>query len=95
MSAADRKIATTPVVQLAPHFIKRGVQHSYLTHATNSVDYMIVLKGELTYICDEGETVLKPFDTIIQRGTARTCVNRGTEPCLVAVAINSAQPLDL
>jgi len=94
MSEEDRKVATTPVIQMAPHFIQRGVQHSYLTHATNTVDYMIVLTGELTYITDEHETVLRPFDTIIQRGTSRTCVNRGTENCLVAVAINSADPLD-
>ena len=95
MSEADRKIATTPVTQMAAHFVKRGTPKHYGMHATNSVDYIIVLKGEVTYVCDEGETVLRPFDTVIQRGTNRTWINKGTEPCLVAVSINSADPLDL
>lgn len=93
MTEENRKIATTPVTQLAPHFLKRGSQRFYGMHATNSVDYIVVLKGEVTYLYDEGETVLRPFDTVIQRGTNRGWINRGTEPALVAVAINSADPL--
>ena len=53
-------------------------------HRTDSVDYAIVLSGELWMELDEKEVHLKAGDVVIQRGTIHNWVNRGTEPCLVA-----------
>jgi len=53
-------------------------------HRTDSLDYGIVLSGELDMQLDEGEVHLKTGDIIIQRGTIHNWVNRGTEPCVVA-----------
>ena len=53
-------------------------------HKTKSVDYGILLSGEVTLLLDVGERKLKPFDAVIQRGTNHGWVNHGTEPALIA-----------
>ena len=59
-------------------------------HKTETVDYIILLKGDVTLILDEEEVCLKPFDVVVQRGTNHAWVNNGTEPALlVAVLIDS------
>jgi quercetin dioxygenase-like cupin family protein len=62
-------------------------------HATKTTDYAVVLAGEVTLILDEEEVTLKPFDTVVQRGTSHTWENRGTEPALIAFVLLDAQPL--
>jgi mannose-6-phosphate isomerase-like protein (cupin superfamily) len=53
-------------------------------HRTQTIDYGIVLDGEITLLMDEGETTLYPGDICIQRGTNHGWVNRGTKPCRIA-----------
>jgi quercetin dioxygenase-like cupin family protein len=53
-------------------------------HRTDTIDYGIVLAGELWMQLDEEEVHLKAGDVVIQRGTIHNWENRGTEPCLVA-----------
>ena len=45
-------------------------------HRTETVDYGIVLEGEFTLIMDEGETVIRAGDIVIQRGTNHGWANR-------------------
>ena len=47
-----------------------------LMHRTESVDYGIVLEGELTLVLDGGETMLRAGDIVIQRGTSHAWANR-------------------
>ena len=59
-------------------------------HKTDTVDYIILLKGDVTLILDEEEVDLKPFDVVVQRGTNHAWVNNWTEPALlIAVLIDS------
>ena len=59
-------------------------------HKTETVDYIILLKGDVTLILDEEEVDLKPFDVVVQRGTNHAWANNGTEPALlIAVLIDS------
>ena len=59
-------------------------------HKTETVDYIILLKGNVTLILDEEEVDIKPFDVVVQRGTNHAWVNNGTEPALlIAVLIDS------
>ena len=51
-------------------------------HRTKTVDYIILLKGEVSMLLDEGEVEMKPFDVLIQRGTNHGWVNRGKEIAL-------------
>ena len=59
-------------------------------HKTDTIDYIILLKGDVTLILDEEEVSLEPFDVVVQRGTNHAWVNNGTEPALlIAVLIDS------
>lgn len=53
-------------------------------HRTDTIDYGIVLAGELWMQLDEGEVHLKTGDVVIQRRTIHNWENRGTAPCLMA-----------
>ena len=53
-------------------------------HRTDSLDYGIVLAGDLWMQLDTGDVHLKPGDVVIQRGTIHNWENRGTEPCVMA-----------
>jgi mannose-6-phosphate isomerase-like protein (cupin superfamily) len=52
-----------------------------LMHRTESVDYGVVISGEMTLVLDAGETLLKPGDVVIQRGTNHAWANRSGQPC--------------
>ena len=59
-------------------------------HKTETIDYIILLKGDVTLILDEEDVDLKPFDVVVQRGKNHAWVNNGTEPALlIAVLIDS------
>ena len=59
-------------------------------HKTNTIDYIILLKGNVTLILDEEEVRLEPHDVVVQRGTNHAWVNNGVEPALlIAVLIDS------
>jgi quercetin dioxygenase-like cupin family protein len=56
-------------------------------HRTDSLDYGIVLSGEIVMQMDEGEVLLRAGDMIIQRGTMHNWVNRGSEPYFIAFVL--------
>jgi uncharacterized cupin superfamily protein len=53
-------------------------------HRTETIDYGIVLEGELTLILDVGETVVRAGDIVIQRGTTHGWANRSKRHCRIA-----------
>lgn len=53
-------------------------------HRTETIDYGIVLEGEIVLILDEGETPLRAGDVVIQRGTNHAWSNRSDRPCRMA-----------
>jgi mannose-6-phosphate isomerase-like protein (cupin superfamily) len=59
-------------------------------HKTKTIDYIILLNGDVTLILDEDEVTLQPHDVVVQRGTNHAWVNNGTDPALlIAVLIDS------
>jgi len=62
-------------------------------HATDTVDYAIVLTGEIWALLDDDETLLRAGDTLVQRGTNHAWSNRSDRACLVAFILVSASPL--
>ena len=62
-------------------------------HRTDSIDYAVVLLGEIAMQLDESEVVLKAGDVLVQRGTLHNWVNRGTEPCVIAFVLVGARPV--
>jgi mannose-6-phosphate isomerase-like protein (cupin superfamily) len=94
MTPELRAKLTVPVARSFPEAMEIDTSKSYQMHATDTVDYLIVLSGEVTMMTDEGEVTLKPFDTLIQRGVNHGWINRGTEPALIASAVLDALPLE-
>jgi quercetin dioxygenase-like cupin family protein len=64
-----------------------------MRHKTSTIDYIIVLKGEIHALMDEGETLLKAGDILVQRGTNHSWSVRGNQPCIVAAVLVSADPV--
>lgn len=63
-----------------------------MRHKTNTIDYIIVLKGEIFAILDTGEKLLKAGDILVQRGTMHSWSVRGNDPCIVAAILIGATP---
>ena len=64
-----------------------------MMHRTSTVDYAIVLKGEIHAVMEKGETLLRAGDILVQRGTNHSWSVRGNEPCMVAFVLVNAKPL--
>jgi mannose-6-phosphate isomerase-like protein (cupin superfamily) len=60
-------------------------------HKTRTIDYVVLLSGEVTMLLDKGEVDLKPFDVVVQRGTSHAWVNKGKEPALIAAVLIDAK----
>jgi quercetin dioxygenase-like cupin family protein len=56
-----------------------GGRHPFM-HRTESLDYAVVLEGEITMLLDEQDIVLKAGDIVIQRGTNHAWSNRSGKP---------------
>jgi uncharacterized cupin superfamily protein len=70
--------------------------HSRFTHRTETVDYAILLSGEIDLELENNEVVhLKPGDVVIQRGTTHTWVNRGSVPAVTAFILIDAKPAEV
>jgi mannose-6-phosphate isomerase-like protein (cupin superfamily) len=55
-----------------------------MMHKTPTVDYIVLLSGEISLVLDEGEPIkLKPFDAVVQRGVGHSWLNTGREPALL------------
>ena len=91
---AAREVATTDpngtvfrIVEYQPGVAPRN-------HRTESIDYAVVLAGEIDMELD-GETVgLRAGDVLVQRGTVHNWVNRGAEPCVIAFVLVAARPVE-
>jgi mannose-6-phosphate isomerase-like protein (cupin superfamily) len=63
-------------------------------HRTESIDYAVVLSGEIDMELDDGITVhLRQGDALVQRGTIHNWINRGTRPCVIAFVLVAAKPV--
>jgi mannose-6-phosphate isomerase-like protein (cupin superfamily) len=62
-------------------------------HKTSSVDYAIVLSGEIYALMDEGEVLLKAGDVLVQRGTNHAWSNRTDAPAYLAFVLVDAEPV--
>jgi quercetin dioxygenase-like cupin family protein len=66
-----------------------------LMHRTETLDYAIVLAGEVDMEMDDSKVTLRAGDVVIQRGTNHSWVNRGTEPARIAFVLIDAKPLGI
>lgn len=69
--------------------VVRDARHPFM-HRTDSLDYAVVLKGEIYMLMDEEDILLKAGDVVVQQGTNHAWSNRGTEPCQIAFILIDA-----
>lgn len=62
-------------------------------HATNTIDYIVVLSGEVTIVTDTGETLLRTGDVLVDRGVSHAWRNDGAAPCRILSVLCAAQPV--
>ena len=62
-------------------------------HRTLTIDYAVVMSGEIVMALDDSEVVLRAGDVLVQRGTIHNWDNRGTVPCVIAFVLIAAQPV--
>jgi hypothetical protein len=61
-------------------------------HITDTVDYAIILFGEMHAVMEEGETLMRAGDVLVQRGTNHAWSNRSGETCRVAFILVDGRP---
>jgi len=76
------------VVKFAPGVAPRN-------HRTDSIDYGVVISGEIEMVLDIGSVLLKAGDVFVQRGTVHNWVNNAKEPCVIAFTLISAKPVTI
>ena len=64
----------------------KGGRHP-LMHRTETIDYAIVLSGEITMVMDETDVHLKAGDVLVQCGTNHAWSNRSNAPCVIAFVL--------
>ena len=64
-------------------------------HRTRSIDYVVVLEGEIDLLLDDRDVRLKAGDVVVQRGTNHAWLNRGAVPCRLAMVFIDAQEPDV
>jgi len=62
-------------------------------HRTRSIDYAIIMEGEIDMLLDDSDVHLKAGDVVIQRGTYHAWANRSGKPCKVFFILIDADPL--
>jgi mannose-6-phosphate isomerase-like protein (cupin superfamily) len=76
---------------LAPEGPSRERPRDPGMHRTKTIDYAVVLSGEIDMLLDDSEIHLKAGDVLVQRGTNHAWVNRGDAPCQVAFILVDAK----
>lgn len=90
-----RKVGTTlkngtvfRVIEFAPGVSPRN-------HRTDSIDYAVVISGEIDMELDGSSVHLEAGDVLVQRGTIHNWINRGSEPCVMAFVLIDAEPVEV
>jgi quercetin dioxygenase-like cupin family protein len=75
------------VIEFAPGVAPRN-------HRTDSIDYAVVVSGEIDMELENSVVHLNAGDVLVQRGTIHNWVNRGTTPCVMAFVLIDAKPVE-
>jgi quercetin dioxygenase-like cupin family protein len=94
LDGAARPVASTDpdgsvfrIVAYAPGVAPRN-------HRTESIDYAVVMAGEIDMEIDGASVHLRQGDVLVQRGTIHNWNNRGSEPCVIAFVLIAAKPVE-
>jgi quercetin dioxygenase-like cupin family protein len=76
------------IIEFAPGVAARN-------HRTDSIDYIVIMSGEIDMELDGSSVHLKAGDVMVQRGTIHNWVNKGTQPCVLAVVLVDAKSVEV
>jgi quercetin dioxygenase-like cupin family protein len=88
---SGKKIGTTISNGTVFRIVSFGPGVAPRNHRTDSIDYAVVMSGEIDMELDIGKVHLKAGDVLVQRGTIHNWVNNGSEPCVIAFTLVSAK----
>ena len=89
-----REVATTDPNGTVFRLVEYGPGVAPRNHRTDSVDYAVVMSGEIDMEMDGTMVHLRAGDVLVQRGTIHNWINRGTVPCVVAFVLVAAKPVE-
>ncbi len=75
------------ILDFVPGFSKESSGTQPFIHRTETIDYGIVLEGEIFLLLDDSEVHLKAGDVVIQRGTDHAWENRSDRPARMAFVL--------
>ena len=90
---SHKDIATTIDNGTVFRIVSYGPGVAPRNHRTDSIDYAVVISGEIDMELNVGSVHLKAGDVVVQRGTIHNWVNKGSAPCLIAFTLVSAKPV--
>ena len=62
-------------------------------HRTETIDYAVVISGEIDMQLDTGAVHLRAGDVLVQQATLHDWVNRGSVPCRIAFVLVPSKPV--
>ena len=89
-----RPVATTDPNGTVFRLVEYGPGVAPRNHRTESIDYAVVMSGEIDMDLDGTNVHLKAGDVLVQRGTIHNWVNRGSGPCIIAFVLIAAKPVE-
>ena len=89
-----RQVGTTLKNGTVFRIVEFGPGVAPRNHRTDSIDYAIVLSGEIDMELDDSVVHLKTGDVLVQRGTIHNWINRGSQPCVIAFVLIDAKPVE-
>jgi mannose-6-phosphate isomerase-like protein (cupin superfamily) len=87
VASTDPRGSVFRIVEYAPGVAPRN-------HRTESIDYAVVMAGEIDMEIDGASVHLRQGDVLVQRGTIHNWCNRGTVPCIIAFVLIAARPVE-
>ena len=86
-----REIGTTVPGGSVFRIVEYGPGVTPRNHGTDSIDYAVVMSGEIDMDLDGTMVHLKAGDVLVQRGTIHNWINNGAEPCVIAFILIAAE----
>jgi len=90
---SGKKIGTTIANGSVFRIVSFGPGVSPRNHRTDSIDYAVVMSGEIDMDLDGTTVHLKAGDVLVQRGTIHNWINKSSEPCIIAFTLIAAKPV--
>jgi mannose-6-phosphate isomerase-like protein (cupin superfamily) len=87
----DTRLKMIQGIGLAPEGPSRERPRDPAMHRTRTIDYAVILSGEIDMLLDDTEVHMKAGDVLVQRGTNHAWVNRSNAPCQVAFILVDAK----